>query len=341
MSDEEKAALSDILIAAERASNLTRQLLTFSRRRRLQTSDIDLGEIVINMTKMLQRLIGEDIAQETECAPGGSMVHADPGMMEQILMNLVVNSRDAMPKGGRLQIRTANIVVGADHVRANPKARAGEFVCLSVSDTGEGIAEDHLPHIFEPFFTTKEVGKGTGLGLATVYGILEQHNGWIEVESRVNVGTTFKIYLARLAGKKVSNLADSAIPSKALRGTETILLVEDEDAVRHLMKSLLERYGYKVLPAASGFRALEVWEEHKKSIQILITDMVMPEGIGGRELAQRLQAKDPGLKVIYCSGYTNEIVDDDFVLRSREIFLEKPFQLNVLLQKIRDCVKLP
>jgi two-component system, cell cycle sensor histidine kinase and response regulator CckA len=339
--DEERAARTDILVAAERASNLTRQLLTFSRRRRLQTSDIDLNEIVINMTKMLQRLIGEDIAQETECAPGGSMVHADPGMMEQILMNLAVNSRDAMPRGGRLQIRTANVLVDADHVRSNPKARAGEFVCLSVSDTGEGIAENHLPHIFEPFFTTKEVGKGTGLGLATVYGILEQHNGWIEVESRVNSGTTFRIYLARLSGKKAVSLAESPIPSKALRGTETILLVEDEDAVRHLMKSLLERYGYKVLAAASGFRALQIWEEHQKSIQILITDMVMPEGIGGRELARRLQARDPGLKVIYCSGYTNEIVDDDFVLRSRENFLEKPFQLSVLLQKIRDCMGLP
>jgi len=246
-----------------------------------------------------------------------------------------------MPRGGRLLIGTANIVVDADHVRSNPKARVGEFVCLSVSDTGEGIAEKDLPHIFEPFFTTKEVGKGTGLGLATVYGILEQHNGWIEVESRLNAGTTFKIYVARLAGKKVASPTESAMTSKALRGTETILLVEDEDAVRHLMKSLLERYGYKVLPAASGLRALQVWDEHSKSIRVLITDMVMPEGIGGRELGKRLQAKDPKLKVIYCSGYTNEVVDDDFALRSRENFLEKPFQLNVLLQKIRDCVDSP
>ena len=335
--DEERAARADILVAAERASNLTRQLLTFSRRRRLQTSNIDLNEIVMNMTKMLQRLIGEDIAQETECAPGGSMVHADPGMMEQILMNLAVNSRDAMPRGGRLQIRTANVVLGADDARSNPKARAGEFVCLSVSDTGEGITESNLPHIFEPFFTTKEVGKGTGLGLATVYGILEQHNGWIEVESRLYVGTTFRIYLARLAGKKAPSVAEVAVPSKALRGTETILLVEDEEAVRHLMKSLLERYGYKVLPAASGVRALEIWADCKDDIEILITDMVMPEGIGGRELGKRLQAMNPELKVIYCSGYTNEIIDDDFALRSRENFLEKPFQLNVLLQKIRDC----
>jgi signal transduction histidine kinase len=334
---EERAARADILVAAERASNLTRQLLTFSRRRRLQTSDIDLNEIVMNITKMLQRLIGEDIAQETHCAAGGTPVHADPGMMEQVLMNLAVNSRDAMPRGGRLSISTATVAIGADHARSNPKARPGNFVRLSVSDTGEGIAEKDLPHIFEPFFTTKEVGKGTGLGLATVYGILEQHNGWIEVESRVNAGTTVNIYIPRLAGAKAVSGAETVIPSRALRGTETILLVEDEDAVRQLMQNLLERYGYKVYPAASGLRALQIWDDHKESIQILVTDMVMPEGIGGRELATRLQTNDPKLKVIYCSGYTNEVLGDDFSLRAGENFLEKPFQLNVLLQKIRDC----
>jgi two-component system cell cycle sensor histidine kinase/response regulator CckA len=333
---DERTARAEILLAAERAANLTRQLLTFSRRRRLQTKDVDLNEIVANMTKMLQRLIGEDIAQETQCAPGGSFVHADPGMMEQVLMNLAVNSRDAMPKGGRLSIQTAAVTVDAGRAQIHPKARSGEFVRLSVSDTGAGIPEGDLPHIFEPFFTTKEVGKGTGLGLATVYGIVEQHDGWIEVESRVNNGTTFNIYLARLPRKAVV-LPESTAPSRALRGTETILLVEDEDAVRQLMQSLLERYGYRVYTAASGVRALQIWREHRDSIQILITDMVMPEGLGGRELAQELLATNPGLKVIYCSGYTNDVFGEDSPLRNNENFLEKPFQLNVLLQKIRDC----
>jgi two-component system, cell cycle sensor histidine kinase and response regulator CckA len=334
---EESAARAEILIAAERAANLTRQLLTFSRRRRLQTKDIDLNDIVSNMTKMLQRLIGEDIAQETHCAPEGSPVHADLGMMEQVLMNLAVNSRDAMPKGGRLIVRTATVVLDAQHAHSHPKSRPGEFVCLSVSDTGDGIAEKDLPHIFEPFFTTKEVGKGTGLGLATVYGIVEQHNGWIEVESRVNRGTSFHIYLSRLKGKAIE-AAERGVPSKALRGTETILLVEDEDAVRQLMQNLLERFGYRVYTAASGVRALQIWQEHSDTIKILVTDMVMPDGVSGRDLAKRLQTDKPALKVIYCSGYTNDVFGEDSPLHSNENFLEKPFQLNVLLQKIRDCV---
>jgi len=335
---EESAARAEILIATERAANLTRQLLTFSRRRRLQTRDIDLNDIVSNMTKMLQRLIGEDIAQETLCAPEGAPVHADPGMMEQVLMNMAVNSRDAMPKGGRLSIRTATVVLDAKHAHSHPKARLGEFVCLSVSDTGEGISGKDLPHIFEPFFTTKEVGKGTGLGLATVYGIVEQHNGWIEVESRLKGGTTFNIYLARLKGEPIG-VREQEAPSMALRGTETILLVEDEDPVRKLMKNLLERFGYRVYTAGSGVGALQIWREHGDKIQILVTDMVMPDGMNGRELAKHLQASKPALKVIYCSGYTNDVFGDDSPLRNNENFLEKPFQLNVLLQKIRDCVE--
>jgi CheY-like chemotaxis protein len=335
--EDERASRAEILSATERAANLTRQLLTFSRRSRLQARDIDLNEIVVNITKMLMRLLGEDIAQETHCAAGGSPIHADPGMIEQILMNLAVNSRDAMPKGGRLVIRTATVVVDGERAHSNPKARPGEFVRLSVSDTGEGITENDLPHIFEPFFTTKEVGKGTGLGLATVYGIVEQHNGWIDVESRRNGGTTFHIYFARLAGKMAAP-GDAGIPSSALRGTETILLVEDEDAVRNLMRNLLERYGYCVHTAASGARARPIWKEHQDEIQVLITDMVMPDGIGGRELAAELLAAKPKLKVIYCSGYTNDILGEDSPLRNAENFLEKPFQFNVLLQKIRECI---
>jgi signal transduction histidine kinase/ActR/RegA family two-component response regulator len=332
---DQGAARAEILNAAERAANLTRQLLTFSRLRRLQTKDLDLNEIVVNMTKMLQRLIGEDIAQETVCAPGGALVHADAGMLEQVLMNLAVNSRDAMPKGGRLIIRTAAVNLDREQARLNPNARPGEFVRLTVSDTGTGISAENMPHIFEPFFTTKDVGKGTGLGLATVYGIVEQHKGWIEVESGEKGGTTFNIFLARLASKGPA-APPTAVPSKALRGSETILLVEDEESVRRLMKSLLERYGYVVHTAASGVRALEVWREHHATVDILITDMVMPDGVGGRELATKLLAENPKLTVIFCSGYTTDVSGDGFSLRKGENFLEKPFHLNALLQMIRD-----
>jgi signal transduction histidine kinase len=334
--EDQGAARAEILNATERAANLTRQLLTFSRLRRLQTKDLDLNEIVVNMTKMLQRLIGEDIAQETQCAPEGAFVHADPGMLEQVLMNLAVNSRDAMPKGGRLIIRTASVSLDREQARLKPNARPGEFVRLSVTDTGTGISPEDLPHIFEPFFTTKDVGKGTGLGLATVYGIVEQHKGWIEVESSKEAGATFNIFLGRLASKGASQ-PQAAVPSKALRGTETVLLVEDEESVRKLLKNLMERYGYIVHTASSGVRALEVWCEHQAAIDVLITDMVMPEGIGGRELAIELLSKKPALKVIYCSGYSNDFPVAGFSVRKEENFLEKPFHLNALLQMIRSC----
>jgi two-component system cell cycle sensor histidine kinase/response regulator CckA len=335
--DEQRAAHSEILVAAERATNLTRQLLTFSRLRRLQTEDLNLNLIVSNMMRMLQRLLGVDIAQETHFAPEGAWVHADLGMMEQVLMNLVVNSRDAMPKGGRLSIQTANTTLDREQARRGSNARPGEFVRLSVSDTGTGISERDLPHIFEPFFTTKDVGKGTGLGLATVYGIVNQHKGWIEVESSPHGGTKFNIFLDRVAGKAASG-AKTEVPAKALRGKETILLVEDEVSVLTLMKSLMERHGYIVRTATSGRRALEVWSEHRDTIDILVTDMVMPEGIGGRELARRLRVGNPTLKVIYCSGYSNEVDGEECPPAGNENFLQKPFQLNALLQMIRGSL---
>jgi CheY-like chemotaxis protein len=257
-------------------------------------------------------------------------------MMEQVLMNLAVNSRDAMPKGGRLSIRTSTVALDGAQTQSMPGIRPGSYVRLSVADTGDGIAAADLPHIFEPFFTTKEVGQGTGLGLATVYGIVKQHGGWIEVESQPGVGTTFNIFLARMPSRAAPKAEDAA-PARALRGTETILLVEDESAVRQLMQRLLERHGYRVYPAASGVSALEIWRDHGGAIDILVTDMVMPDGIGGRELADQLLARDPGLKVIYCSGYTNEIFGPDSPLRKNDNFLEKPFQLNRLLEMIREC----
>jgi PAS domain S-box-containing protein len=334
---DQATAIAEISRAAERAAGLTRQLLTFSRRHPIQLKDVDLNEIVENITKMLQRLIGEDIKLKTRYAPGGSPIHADPGMMEQVLMNLAVNSRDAMPQGGQINIETTPVVLTKITRFKNHTAQPGEFVRLSISDTGAGIAPENLSHLFEPFFTTKDVGKGTGLGLATVFGITEQHHGWIEVESQVNSGTTFHIYFPRLAKKALAQGQLPPVP-KVPGGTESILLVEDEAALRHLVQRVLERRGYHVYAAASGVKALEVWREHRDGIDIMVTDMVMPEGMNGRELAERLRKEKPDLKVIYCSGYNADILGKDSPLRNNEIFLQKPFSLDKLLSRVRDCL---
>jgi PAS domain S-box-containing protein len=326
--------------ASERAANLTRQLLTFSRRQPIQPKELDLNETVIQTTRMLQRLIGEHITLETQYAPGGAPIHADPGMMEQVLMNLALNSRDAMPKGGRLIIRTETVTLASDHVRREPRARAGHFARLSVTDTGAGIAPEHLPHIFEPFFTTKEVGKGTGLGLATVFGIAELHKGWIEVETRLGAGTTFRIYFPASAHPSAPPASGQEI-AHIRGGSERILLVEDEEQVRHFVKALLSRYGYEVIEAASGAQALELWRRQPDRIDLVITDMVMPEGLGGRELAEHLWRDNPRLKVLFCSGYTDDMLGPDSILRNNLNFLAKPFDLRILLERVRACLDTP
>jgi PAS domain S-box-containing protein len=334
---EQANSLSEIAKASERAANLTRQLLTFSRRQLFQPKPVDLNEIVANTTKMLQRLIGEHIGLETHFAPGGAPVKADRNMMEQILINLAVNSRDAMPKGGRLIIQTVTETLDKTAVAANPKARAGDFIRLSVTDTGCGIAPEQMEHIFEPFFTTKEVGKGTGLGLATVFGIVTQHHGWIEVKSKTNQGTTFQIYLSRL-DQTESARSELSRPPDVRGGSETILLVEDEAPVRSLARTLLERKGYRIIEADSGLSALEIWQHQRDQIDLLFTDMVMPEGISGRELAAQLQAEKPGLKVIYSSGYTDDMLGKGSPLRNNPNFLEKPFNSHIMLKRVRDCL---
>jgi PAS domain S-box-containing protein len=335
--DEQASASTEIFRAAQRAANLTRQLLTFSRRQPMQSHDLDLNEVVANVTKMLRRLIGEDIALETRFASGGAPVHADPGMLEQVLMNLAVNARDAMPKGGRLNIVTELVTLADTAQSTKQTARPDDFVCLSVTDTGLGVAPEHLPHLFEPFFTTKDVGKGTGLGLATVFGIVEQHQGWIEVESQPNQGTTFHIFLPRLP-RKPTNGDPPAAPLQMPGGTESILLVEDEKPLRQLMQRVLERQGYQVHVAASGVQALEIWRERQEDFDILVTDMIMPNGMNGRELADTLRNDKPDLKIIYCSGYANNLPGKDAPLSAHEDYLEKPFEPVKLLQKVRDCV---
>ena len=323
--------------AAERAANLTRQLLMFSRRQTLQLRDLDLNEVVTQTTKMLQRVLGENIQMQFRYAPKPLFLHADAGMMDQILLNLAVNSRDAMSKGGRLLIETSEAEIDEGSASQLPEAQPGSYACLSVSDTGGGIPPDVLPHIFEPFFTTKEVGKGTGLGLATVYGIVQQHHGWINVYSRTGQGTTIRVYLPRLAMASDAR-SERASFSSLPRGRETILLVEDESALRTLVGSVLSQLGYRILDASSGPGALEQWRQHKDDIHLLLTDIVMPDGMSGIELAERLLAEKPGLKILYSSGYSAELAGKDLSLQEGVNFLAKPYDPHKLAQTVRTCL---
>jgi PAS domain S-box-containing protein len=336
---EESASRSaqQISQAAERAAALTRQLLTFSRRQLIQPRKLDMNKIVGNMTDLLGRLLGEDVSLQLNYCPSPAMVEADVGMMEQVLLNLAVNARDAMPKGGRLTVRISIVDLDEAHVQRHPEARVERFVCVSNTDTGSGIPPENLQRIFEPFFTTKEVGKGTGLGLATVYGIVKQHQGWIEVESIVGKGTTFRIYIPYVGSAQ----AETEKPTTQISirgGTETILLVEDERSVRELVSRVLQKYGYKILPVGNGVEALETWNQHKNEISMLFTDLVMPDNMNGRELAEKLWAERPGLKVIFTSGYSSDIVGKDFKLEPGLNYLQKPYQPQALALAVRRCL---
>ena len=335
-----REGIHQIMGASERAANLTRQLLTFSRRSVRQSREIDLGEVAGNMTKLLRRLIGEDVSLETRFAPALPLINADPGMMEQVIMNLVVNARDAMPGGGRLLVGLDAKTIDDDYVRLHPQAKPGSFVCLSIGDTGCGISKEDLPHVFEPFFTTKEVGKGTGLGLATVFGIIEQHHGWIEVFSTVGEGTTFQIFLPALPASH--RPAEAAHHRPAIRdGTETVLLVEDEATLRNLAGSALERHGYHVLTADSAGAALKLWDERTAPVDLLLTDLIMPGGMSGRELAETLIRRQPGLKVLLTSGYSNELLPQRYNLQEGVNFISKPYHVSELAVTVRRCLDEP
>jgi PAS domain S-box-containing protein len=332
-------ALKQISDAARRAAALTRQLLMFSRKQVIQTKVLDLNAVLQNLANMLIRLLGEDIVLESDYGPTLPQIEADTGMLEQVVMNLAVNARDAMPKGGKLCIGTSGVLIDEGYAGLHPESRPGEFVCLTVTDTGCGMDGKTLDRIFEPFFSTKEVGKGTGLGLATVYGIVKQHEGWVEVRSEVGVGTTFKIYLpvTELAEKAEADVAPSAPTEPISGGKETILVVEDEPVLRELVCEVLQQYEYRVLQAGSGIEALRIWDEFNSEIDLVLTDMVMPEGMTGRELATQLRKRKPGLKVIYSSGYSPEAIGRTFG-QTDTVFLSKPYLPPQLARAVRQCL---
>jgi two-component system cell cycle sensor histidine kinase/response regulator CckA len=319
--------------AGERAANLTRQILAFSRRQTLEMKMVDLNQVMIEFEKMLRRLIGENISLNTHLAADLPAIEADPGQLEQVLLNLVVNARDAMPHTGRLTIETAGVVLDEAYVSKHPEAQPGLHVMLAVSDTGYGMDAATRQHIFEPFFTTKPRGHGTGLGLSTVFGIVKQHGGNIWVYSEPGQGTTIKVYIP--AAETLTPSPQLELPaSELLEGTETILVVEDETAVRELVSSTLQAYGYRVMEADDPDRGLELATAHQGIIHLLLTDVIMP-GMNGRQLFQQLVATRPELKVLYMSGYTDNAIVHYGVLDEGVTFLQKPFTIHHLLQKVR------
>jgi two-component system, cell cycle sensor histidine kinase and response regulator CckA len=335
---EQKTIANEISDAADRATSLTRHLLTFSRRRLTQTELLDLNQVVASVVRMLRRLIGERIVLKTRYPREAVLVDADASMLEQVLVNLAVNGRDAMLDGGQLTIETSRVQVDKPEEFLSGNARSGPHARLSVSDTGAGIAAEHLPHIFEPFFTTKETGKGTGLGLAIVLNIMEQHRGWIGVESHAGAGTTFHLYLPSSTKNELPSSPRSTENLSIPRGSETILLVEDEEAVRRSIGNILARYGYHIHSAVSGAAALGIWRKHHESIHLMVTDLVMPGNVSGRALFDQMRSAKPGLKVIFCSGYTDDVLGDDAPLRKAPNFIGKPFAPEKLLRQIRVCL---
>ena len=328
--------LQQVKKAAVRATSLTRQLLAFSRKQVFQPKVLDLNVLVTDFNKMLGRLVGEDIEMVNILKQGLGQVKADPGQIEQVIMNLVVNARDAMPNGGKLIIETANVDLDETYCRSHPPTQPGQYVMVAVSDTGIGMDAATQARIFEPFFTTKEQGKGTGLGLATTYGVVKQSEGYIWVYSELGKGTTFKVYLPRVDEPAQTLEADRA-NLKLARGVETILLVEDADALRELTAALLEMNGYTVLAMENGKEAIKLAESYNGQIHVLLTDVVMP-GMSGRELANYLTTKRPDMRVLYMSGYTRDAIMHRGVLDDGISFIEKPFSQEALMRKLRELL---
>jgi CheY-like chemotaxis protein len=321
--------------ASERAASLTRQLLCFSRQTLIQRKVVDLNVIVAETSKMLRRLIGEDIRFVTVLAPSISRIKVDPGQLDQVLMNLAVNSRDAMPRGGKLTIETANVMLSPGYTSTHLDCKSGPHVMLAVTDTGSGMTPDIVSHIFELFFTTKGVGKGTGLGLAMVFGIVQQCGGCIHVYSEPGLGTTFKIYFPAVSDRETHDPVTGAV--SGLHGTETILLVEDEDGVRRLAMLTLQKYGYHVLVAADGREALKLISDYSGHIDLVLSDVVMPN-ISGPEMVEILRDRFTQIKVLFMSGYTDDSVVRHGLLDSQVSFIQKPYTPTRLARKIRDVL---
>jgi signal transduction histidine kinase/CheY-like chemotaxis protein len=331
--------LEEINKAGQRASSMTRQLLAFSRKQVLRLRVCDLNGIVSEMDKMLQRLIGENIRLETSLCPELGSVKADPSQLEQVIMNLAVNARDAMPYGGRLTITTANHELDESYLASHIAVSPGPYVMLAITDTGCGMDRQTQAHIFEPFFTTKAAGYGTGLGLSTVYGIITQLGGNIWVYSEVDEGTTFRIYLPRV-DERGEDTETRICAVETLRGSETVLLVEDDMAVRRFAREVLEREGYRVLESANARDAFSCCERYDGNIDLLVTDVVMP-GLSGRDLAEGLAAMRPGLRVLYMSGYAGESNIFQTMVDQAARLIQKPFSARMLCQKVREVLEQP
>ena len=328
--------LDEVRRAADRAAVLTRQLLAFSRRQVLEPKVLDVNELITNLEKMLRRLISEDVKLIAALSPAAGRVRADAGQLEQIIVNLAVNARDAMPTGGTLTIETANVELDEEYVREHLAVRPGAYVMIAVTDTGVGMSPETQSRIFEPFFTTKEPGKGTGLGLATVYGIAKQSGGSVWVYSELGRGTTFKIYFPRVeeVAEKRSVLAPG---ERSVRGSETVLLVEDEPSVRKLSQMVLEKHGYTVVEAANAEEALGLAQTREGPIHLILTDVVMPK-MGGADLATRVLALRPEIRVLYMSGYTDDAIVRQGLITEGRHFLQKPFTPAVLAKRVRDVL---
>jgi PAS domain S-box-containing protein len=337
--DPRREDVAEIASAARRAAGLTRQLLAFSRQQVLQAWPLDLNTTVVEIQKLLGRLIGADVEVQTHLEPRLGIVKADPGQIEQVLMNLAVNARDAMADGGRLIIETANVMLDDAYVRTHPVTAPGEYVRLTVSDTGSGMSPETQARIFEPFFTTKERGKGTGLGLSTVYGIVKQSGGCVWVYSEPGSGTTFKIYLPRVDAVP-AEVAPPERRASGHQGSEVILLVEDDAAVRTVVARILRAGGYAVVEAANGAQALRICENPAIGLDLIITDIVMPE-MGGREFARLLRELRPDSRMLFMSGYTEYRITQSTLLARDAAFIEKPFTMDALAKKVRDVLEKP
>jgi len=330
--------LTQIIQAAEKAAGIVRQLLLFSRRQPMELVTVDLNGIVTDLLKMLDRLIGEDIAIRTELEPGPLYIEADPGNIGQVIMNLAVNARDAMPEGGTIAIRTESVETDEAYCNKYPLARPGSFVRFSISDTGTGMDEENFSHIFEPFFTTKCIGKGTGLGLSVAYGIVKSHNGWITVESAPGKGTTIDVFLPLVAGQKAAvDKGWKSVPSVPEDRRETILVVEDEKHVREFLEEVLTEAGYLVLKAGTAEEAARIFEKEAERVGLILSDVVLPD-ISGLKLVDGLLSMRPGIPVVMCSGYTNERSKRTIILERGWVFLEKPYSINALLRTVKDAV---